>query len=144
MGDKLKMVCTSLVLLSLAGLSQAKVESQSYQALSGPPGAPGAPMYRGYASNIRNSYGTYMSTHPTIHNAVKDGAWGAALGAAAGLISRRGIVHGAMMGAGTGAGVGALRSSKFHWQHPLATNVASAGLSGLGLYLAVHHGHGLL
>ena len=72
---------------------------------------------------------------------VKDGAVGAAAGALVGLAAHRGIVHGALIGAGAGAGVGALRSGAFRWEHPVATNVGTAGIAGLGLFLAAHHGH---
>ena len=97
--------------------------------------------YRGYAYNCRHSYRCYTSAHPMIKNAVKDGAIGTAAGALVGLASGRGIVHGALIGAGAGAGIGALRASRAKWTHPVATNVGTAGIAGLGLWLAARHGH---
>lgn len=99
------------------------------------------PYYRGYAYNARHSYGSYMHYHPMVHNALKDGAWGTAAGALVGLASGRGVMHGALIGAGAGAGIGALRASNARWSHPVATNVGTAGIAGLGLWMAARHGH---
>lgn len=76
-----------------------------------------------------------------VHNMVKDGAIGTATGAIVGLASHRGIMHGALVGAGAGAGIGALRGSNAKWSHPVATNVGTAAIAGLGLFMAAHHGH---
>lgn len=100
--------------------------------------------FRGYAENARHSYGCYMAQHPKVHAMVKDGAIGTAAGALVGLASGRGIMHGALMGAGAGAGIGALRTSSVRYTHPVATNVGTAAIAGLGLFLAAKHGHGLL
>jgi hypothetical protein len=97
--------------------------------------------YRGYATHLRHDYCSYMHEHHIVRNAVKDGAIGSAAGALVGLASGGGLIHGALIGAGAGAGIGALRASSAKWTHPVATNVGTAAIAGLGLALAAHRGH---
>lgn len=112
--------------------------------LAQPPAYPPPPPpigYRGYASHVRYSYHTWASKHPKMKAMAVDGAVGTAVGALVGAASGRGALHGALIGAGSGAGIGLLRSSQIGHEHPLAKNVATAGIAGLGLYLAAKHGH---
>ncbi len=61
------------------------------------------------------------------------GGVGAGAGALTGLITGQGIIRGAVIGAGTGAGVGVIRTSQIMKRHPIARDVATGAVSGLGL-----------
>jgi len=76
---------------------------------------------------------TYFQKHPMVKGATIGAGLGAGIGAATGLITGRGILRGGVIGAGTGAGVGVIRTSQMMKRHPIARDVATGAVSGLGL-----------
>ncbi len=76
---------------------------------------------------------TFWQRHPIAKGAAIGGGVGAGAGALTGLITGQGIIRGAVIGAGTGAGVGVIRTSQIMKRHPIARDVATGAVSGLGL-----------
>jgi hypothetical protein len=76
---------------------------------------------------------TFWQRHPMAKGAAIGGGVGAGAGALTGLITGQGIIRGAVIGAGTGAGVGVIRTSQIMKRHPIARDVATGAVSGLGL-----------
>jgi hypothetical protein len=74
---------------------------------------------------------------------VKGAAIGAGIGGGAGaltgLVTGQGVFRGAAIGATTGAGVGVIRTSKIMKRHPIARDIATGGMTGLGLGWAGSH-----
>lgn len=85
---------------------------------------------------------TFWQRHPMVKGAAIGGGIGAGTGALTGLITGQGIVRGAAIGACTGAGVGVIRTSQVLKRHPIIRDVATGGLSGLGLGWAGSHSRG--
>lgn len=84
---------------------------------------------------------TYFQKHPKVKAATIGAGVGTAAGAVTGLVSGRGVVRGGLIGAGTGAGVGLVRSSATMKRHPIANDVATGSLVGLGIGAAASRGH---
>jgi hypothetical protein len=76
---------------------------------------------------------TFWQKHPMVKGATIGAGVGAGAGALTGLVTRQGVIRGAVIGAGAGAGVGALRQSKIMKRHPIARDVATGAVAGLGL-----------
>ncbi len=76
---------------------------------------------------------TYFQKHPKVKSAAVGAGVGAGAGAVTGLVTGRGVLRGAAIGAGTGAGVGLVRSSRIMRRHPIARDVSTGALVGLGL-----------
>jgi hypothetical protein len=76
---------------------------------------------------------TFWQKHPMVKGATIGAGVGAGAGALTGLVTRQGVIRGAVIGAGAGAGVGALRQSKIMKRHPIAKDVATGAVAGLGL-----------
>lgn len=88
------------------------------------------PVYRNvYVKDNR----TFFQRHPKVKAATIGAGVGTAAGAVTGLVSGRGVVRGGVIGAGTGAGVGLVRSSNTLKRHPIARDVSTGTLVGLGL-----------
>jgi hypothetical protein len=85
---------------------------------------------------------SFWQRHPMVKGAAIGGGIGAGAGAFTGLITGQGIIRGAAIGACTGAGVGVVRTSKVLKRHPIIRDVATGGLSGLGLGWAGSHSRG--
>lgn len=76
---------------------------------------------------------TFFQRHPMVKGAAIGAGVGAGVGAVTGLVTGRGVLRGAAIGAGTGAGVGVVRTSKIMRRHPIARDVATGALTGLGI-----------
>ncbi|HEY9712575.1 MAG TPA: YMGG-like glycine zipper-containing protein [Chroococcales cyanobacterium] len=76
---------------------------------------------------------TFFQKHPMVKGATIGAGLGAGVGAATGLLTGRGVLHGAVVGAGTGAGVGVIRKSQIMSRHPIARDIATGTVAGLGL-----------
>jgi YMGG-like Gly-zipper len=76
---------------------------------------------------------TFWQKHPMVKGATIGAGVGLGAGALTGLVTRQGVLRGAVIGAGAGAGVGALRQSKIMKRHPIAKDVATGAVAGLGL-----------
>jgi len=85
---------------------------------------------------------TFWQRHPMVKGAAIGGGVGAGAGALTGLVTGQGIISGAAIGACAGAGVGVVRTSKVLKRHPIIRDVATGGLSGLGLGWAGGHSRG--
>jgi hypothetical protein len=95
-----------------------------------------ATRYHGYLRNTRS----YFRRHPMVKSAAVGAGLGAVAGGVTGLVTHGGFVRGAAIGAGTGAGIGIARSSRYMARHPIARDVATGGLTGLGLSWAASRG----
>jgi YMGG-like Gly-zipper len=92
-------------------------------------GARPAPVRTVYVKDER----TFWQKHPMVKGATIGAGVGLGAGALTGLVTRQGVLRGAVIGAGAGAGVGALRQSKIMKRHPIAKDVATGAVAGLGL-----------
>ena len=76
---------------------------------------------------------TFWQKHPMVKGATIGAGVGAGAGALTGLVTHQGVIRGAVIGAGAGAGVGVIRTSKIMKRHPIARDVATGAVAGLGL-----------
>jgi hypothetical protein len=82
---------------------------------------------------------TFFQKHPMVKGAAIGAGIGGGAGALTGLVTGQGVFRGAAIGATTGAGVGVVRTSKIMKRHPIARDIATGGLTGLGLGWAGSH-----
>lgn len=98
--------------------------------------------YHARVKNQRKYYrGTFGQRHPKIKATAIGAGVGAGAGALTGWIAGTGVGRGALIGAGTGAGVGLIRSSRTLRRHPIVRDIATGGMTGLGIgWAARRHG----
>jgi len=82
---------------------------------------------------------TYFQRHPMVKGAAIGAGIGGGAGALTGLVTGQGVFRGAAIGATTGAGVGVIRTSKIMKRHPIMRDIATGGVTGLGLGWAGSH-----
>jgi len=82
---------------------------------------------------------TFFQKHPMVKGAAIGAGIGGGAGALTGLVTGQGVFRGAAIGATTGAGVGVIRTSKIMKRHPIARDIATGGMTGLGLGWAGSH-----
>lgn len=82
---------------------------------------------------------TFFQKHPMVKGAAIGAGIGGGAGALTGLVTGQGVFRGAAIGATTGAGVGVIRTSKIMKRHPIVRDIATGGVTGLGLGWAGSH-----